>query len=48
MHIIFMKGRNESTYPWSRDYMYRDWRVKSEAEINFFRFTAKPPGFAQT
>jgi cyclopropane-fatty-acyl-phospholipid synthase len=42
MHIIFMKGRNESTYPWSRDYMYRDWRVKSEAEINFFRFTAKP------
>jgi len=37
MHIVFMKGRDENAYPWNRDYMYRDWRVKSEAEINFLR-----------
>jgi cyclopropane-fatty-acyl-phospholipid synthase len=35
VHIVFMKGRDEKAYPWNRDYMYRDWRVKSEAEIDF-------------
>jgi cyclopropane-fatty-acyl-phospholipid synthase len=37
MHIVFMKGRGEGTYPWSRDYMYQGWCVKSEAEIDFSR-----------
>jgi cyclopropane-fatty-acyl-phospholipid synthase len=37
VHIVFMKGRDEHAYPWSRDYMYRDWRVKSEAEIDFLK-----------
>ena len=37
VHILFMKGRDEKAYPWNRDYMYRDWRVKSEAEIDFFK-----------
>ena len=37
VHIVFMKGRDENAYPWSRDYMYRAWRVKSEAEINFVK-----------
>jgi hypothetical protein len=32
-----MKGRDEKAFPWNRDYMYRDWRVKSEAEIDFFK-----------
>jgi hypothetical protein len=32
-----MKGRDEGAYPWNRDYMYRDWRVKHESEIELFR-----------
>ncbi len=29
--------RGEKAYPWNRDYTYRDWRVKSAAEIDFFK-----------
>jgi len=35
VHILFMKGRDERSHPWDRQYMYRDWRVKGEAEIDF-------------
>jgi cyclopropane-fatty-acyl-phospholipid synthase len=37
VHILFMKGRSERDYPWNRAYMYGDWRVKSEGDIDFFR-----------
>jgi cyclopropane-fatty-acyl-phospholipid synthase len=37
VHILFMKGRDEAAYSWDRHYMYRDWRVKAEAEIDFFK-----------
>jgi cyclopropane-fatty-acyl-phospholipid synthase len=37
VHILFMKGRDEAAYGWDRHYMYRDWRVKSEAEIDFLK-----------
>jgi len=29
--------RDEKAYPWNRDYRCRDWRVKSAAEIDFFK-----------
>jgi len=32
VHIVFMKGRDEKAYPWNRDYMYRDWRVRAKRD----------------
>ena len=37
VHALCMKGRDETAYPWNRDCMYQDWRVKSAAEIDCFR-----------
>jgi cyclopropane-fatty-acyl-phospholipid synthase len=37
VHILFMKGRSEQAYSWDRAPIYRDFRVKNESEIDFFR-----------